>query len=65
MGTPQGMTERDPDAPELREVEPDELAQAEVEPDLDQPPGPVPDDEREVPVDDDPDLGDFEGNLNA
>ena len=59
------MTERDPDAPELREVEPDDLALDEVEPDPDQPPGPVPDDEREVPVDDDPDLGDFEGNLNA
>jgi hypothetical protein len=50
------MTERDPD----------DLAHDEVEPDPDQPPGPVPDDERELPVDDDvPDLGDFEGNLNA
>ncbi|HLM19693.1 MAG TPA: hypothetical protein VK549_17855 [Acidimicrobiia bacterium] len=49
------MTERDPD----------DLAHDEVEPDPDQPPGPVPDDERELPVDDVPDLGDFEGNLNA
>jgi hypothetical protein len=49
------MTERDPD----------DLAHDEVEPDPDQPPGPVPDDEREEPVDDAPDLGDFEGNLNA
>lgn len=58
------MIERDPDAPELREVDADELAHEEVEPDPDQPPGPVPDDEREESVDD-PDLGDFEGNLNA
>ena len=49
------MTERDPD----------DLAHDEVEPDPDQLPGPVPDDEREVPADDAPDLGDFEGNLNA
>ena len=59
------MSERDPDAPEPRERRPDDLAHDEVEPDPDQPPGPVPDDEREVPVDDTPDLGDFEGNLNA
>ena len=58
------MSERDPDAPEPREVDADELAHDEIEPDSDQPPGPVPDDEREVPVDE-PDLGDFEGNLNA
>lgn len=70
------MTERPPDAPELREVEPDDLALDEVEPDPDQPPGPVPDAEREVEVvdfddfdeldePDEPDLGDFDGNLNA
>ena len=49
----------------MNEREPDDLAHDEVEPDPDQPPGPVPDDEREVPADDAPDLGDFEGNLNA
>ena len=65
IGYPGCMTERDPDAPELREVDADDLAHDEVEPDPDQPPGPVPDDEREEPVDGDPDLGDFEGNLNA
>lgn len=67
IGYPGGMTERDPDAPQPREVDADELAREEVEPDPDQPPGPVPDDEREVTVDGDPapDLGDFEGNLNA
>ena len=65
MGYTGHMTEREPDAPEPREVDADELAHEEVEPDPDQPPGPVPDDEREVPVDPDPDLGDFEGNLNA
>jgi hypothetical protein len=59
------MTERPPDEPELREVDADELAYDEVEADPDQPPGPVPDDERELPDDDEPDLGDFEGNLDA
>jgi hypothetical protein len=59
------MTERPPDEPELREVDADELAYDEVEADPDQPPGPVPDDERELSVDDEPDLGDFEGNLDA
>jgi hypothetical protein len=59
------MTERAPDAPEIREVDADELAHDEIEPDPDQPPGPVPDDEREVVDPDEPDLGDFEGNLNA
>jgi hypothetical protein len=49
------MTERDPD----------DLAHDEVEPDPDQPPGPVPDDEREVSADETPDPGDFGGNLNA
>jgi hypothetical protein len=51
------MTERDPD----------DLAHDEVEPDPDQPPGPVPDDDRALPdVDDEQsDLGDFEGNLDA
>ena len=52
------MTERRPDEPELREVDADELAHDEIEPDPDQPPCPVPDD-------DEPDLGDFEGNLDA
>jgi len=59
------MTERRPDEPEPREVDADDLAHDEIEPDPDEPPGPVPDDERVVPLDDDPDLGDFEGNLNA
>jgi hypothetical protein len=60
------MTERRPDEPELREVDADELAHDEIEPDPDQPPGPVPDDERELPDDDDElGLGDFEGNLDA
>ena len=59
------MTEREPDAPQPREVDSDELAREEVEPDPDVPPGPIPDDEREVPVDGDAGLGDFEGNLNA
>lgn len=59
------MTERTPDAPEPREVDADELAHDEVEPDPDQPPGPVPDSEREVLDPDEPDLGDFEGNLDA
>jgi hypothetical protein len=53
------MTERDPD----------DLAHDEVEPDPDQPPGPVPDDDRMVADPDteepQPDLGDFEGNLDA
>jgi hypothetical protein len=59
------VIERPPDAPELREVDADELGYDEVEHDPDQPPGPVPDDDREVPDPDEPDLGDFEGNLNA
>ena len=59
------MSERGPDDLEPREVDADDLSHDEVEPDPDQPPGPVPDDEREVSLDDDPDLGDFEGNLNA
>ena len=49
------MTERNPD---------DLPADADDLDDPDQPPGPQPDGEREVPVDE-PDLGDFEGNLNA
>jgi hypothetical protein len=48
----------------MSERDPDDLAHDEVEPDLDQPPGPVPDADREVPPEE-PDLGDFEGNLNA
>ena len=63
------MSERDPDALEPQEVDPDDLAHEIVEPDPDEIPGPVPDDQREVPVDDPdretPDLGDFEGNLDA
>ena len=59
------MSEREPDDLEPVERDPDDLSHDEVEPDPDQPPGPVPDDEREVPVDESPDLGDFEGNLNA
>jgi hypothetical protein len=69
------MTERPPDAPELREVVADELGYDEVEPDPDQPPGPVPDDDREVPVPDEldldesdvgePDVGDFDDDLDA
>jgi hypothetical protein len=38
---------------------------SEREPDPDQPPGPVPDDESASPDTEEPDLGDFEGNLNA
>jgi hypothetical protein len=45
----------------MTERSPDDIAR---DADPDQPPGPVPDDEREVPLDE-PDLGDFEGNLNA
>ena len=62
------MIERDPDDVEVHEVDPDDLAHEVVEPDPDLPPGPIPDDEREVPVDiddEEPDLGDFDGNLNA
>jgi hypothetical protein len=59
------MTERTPAEPEPREVDADELAYEEVEADPDVPPGPVPEDDREVPDDEEPDLGDFEGNLNA
>jgi hypothetical protein len=52
----------------MLERDPDDLAHDEVEPDPDQPPGPVPDDERDASPEaapQDPDLGDFEGNLNA
>ena len=56
---------------EMTERDPDDIARDEVESDPDQPPGPVPDDERDAPPEEpetapqDPDLGDFEGNLNA
>ena len=62
------MTERDPDDVEVHEVDADDLAHEVVEPDPDELPGPVPDDEREVSVDLDdeaPDVGDFDGNLDA
>jgi len=59
------VNKREPDDLEPVERDPDDRSHEEVEPDPDQPPGPVPDDEREEPVDDTPDLGDFEGNLNA
>jgi len=59
------VNERDPDELEPVARDPDDRSHDEVEPDPDQPPGPVPDDEREEPVDETPDLGDFEGNLNA
>jgi hypothetical protein len=52
----------------MPERDADDLARGEVEPDPDQPPGPVPDDEPAASPDvapQDPDLGDFEGNLNA
>jgi len=45
------MIERDRDDVEVHEVDADDLAHEVVEPDPDQPPGPIPDDEREVPVD--------------
>jgi hypothetical protein len=64
MGIAIDMSERTPDAPEPYEVDADDVAHDEIEPDPDQPPGPVPDDERVVPVDE-PDLGDFDGNLDA
>jgi hypothetical protein len=65
------MSERDTSDAEPREVDAHDLAHDEVEPDPDVPPGPVPDAEREITVDRDeegdvlPDLGDFEGNLDA
>jgi hypothetical protein len=59
------MSERDPDDLEFHEVDADDLAHEVVEPDPDEPPGPVPDDERELPVDDEPDLGEFDDNLDA
>ncbi len=46
----------------MTERTPDDVADDEP---LDQPPGPAPDDEHEVPAEGEPDLGDFEGNLNA
>jgi hypothetical protein len=48
----------------MAERDPDDLAHDGLEPDPDQPPGAVPDDERDA-MPDEPDLGDFEGNLNA
>jgi hypothetical protein len=62
------MSERGPDEHDVDEIDADDLAHDEVEPDPDELPGVVPDDEREVTVDTDeetPDLGDFQGNLNA
>jgi hypothetical protein len=59
------MSERGPDDLEIREIDADDLAHDEVEPDPDELPGPVPDDERELPVDDEADLGDIEGDLDA
>ncbi len=59
------MSERGPDDVELREVDADDLARDEIEPDPDELPGPVPDDDRELVVDDEGDLADVEGDLDA
>jgi hypothetical protein len=50
------MSERDPDALEPQEIDPDDLAHEVLEPDPVEQPGPVPDAEREVIVDADPDV---------
>lgn len=59
------MTERSPDDLEFHEIDADDLAHDEVEPDPDDLPGPVPDDERELHVDDESDLDGAEGDLDA
>jgi hypothetical protein len=65
------VTERDTDPLEPQEVDADDLAHELVEPDPDEPPGPVPDAERVVPVDDDPvvivddDPVDLEGDIEV
>jgi len=58
------MTERGPDDLEFHEIDADDLAHDEVEPDPDDLPGPVPDDDRELPVDDEADL-DVEGDVDV
>jgi hypothetical protein len=58
------MTERGPDDLEFHEIDADDLAHEEVEPDPEDLPGPVPDDERELVVDDESDLGGIEGGVD-